>query len=324
MKRVIYLLVILFPIINNNAEVFAQKTKEPVFAEAKYNCYNNIWSIGDSITYAYDAKNNLSEKLIQTWDRNRNALLNDMKHTYTYDEKNNLILDFEQLVVDKSKNTFVNWVKHIYTYDQNNNKITHIRQKSYMPFTDFVDENKNVYSYDTKNNLISDSAFIMGTKGFENQNLDTYTYDTKNNQITSTQQYWDNTSKAFKNHWKFVSTYDAKNNKTSFLQQLAEKGMPFENYIKWTYAYDAKNNLITETQQDWNKASKTFKPRGKKTYAYDAGNKRIKENSSENKYTYTYNNKNDLKVELHQILNEKTKVFVDRDITHYYYSIQGK
>ncbi len=124
---------------------------------------------------AYDANNNKTYSLHQSWQATISGFENTAQDTFVYDASQNLI---ETITQDWDNSAWVNDTRFSYTYDANNNR------------TNFLWE-------------------IWTGASWQSSEQSTYTYDANNNITSWTQLVWNGTSLA--DFRKVLYTYDAGN-----------------------------------------------------------------------------------------------------------------
>ena len=137
----------------------------------------------------YDANNNQTQQLYQTWDEGSNSWMNINKYDWAYDAHNNKTQELYQ-TWDGGSNSWGNIYKYDWTYDANNNKTQQIYQE-----------------------------WEEGTNSWKNSSKYDWTYNANNNLTQRIYQTWDGGTNSWKNYVKYDYTYNANNNLTQRIYQ---------------------------------------------------------------------------------------------------------
>jgi hypothetical protein len=227
---------------------------------------NNEWNIYlRTIKMAYDAHNNLTSCITQSW--NGSAWVNYYQYTYTYDANNNQI---GKLYQEWNDNAWVNYYQYTYTYDANNNQTSEIDQ-SWSNST-WVNLNQYIYTYNAGNKVTNGLSQTWNGSAWVNYIQYTYTYDANNNQTMELDQSWSNST--WVNMWQNTNYYNVSNKLTNSLWQRWNDSS-WWNYTLSTYTYDTNTNLTSESEQSWNGSA--WWNYYQYTYTYDASNKQTSE-----------------------------------------------
>lgn len=219
--------------------------------DANNNLTNELWQTWDGTawvnssqtTYTYDANNNQISWLEKTWDGI--AWVNNLQHIYTFDANNN-----QTSYIEDSNWNGTTWGsngKHVYTYDANNNQTIDLSQSWNDPI--WVDSYRNIYTYDANNNKISDSSqWMMSGAWDKTGRIKTYTYDANNNLTSELEQMYNGTS--WDNSDQYTYTNDTNNNQTNKLHKTWN-GTAWVNVEQSIYTYDYRNNPMSALNQYW-------------------------------------------------------------------------
>ncbi len=193
------------------------------------------WTNLNKLIYTYDANKNMLTFISQNWVSA--AWVNLDKTSYTYDANNNLLIELYQ---SWNGTSWDNQFRRNYLYNASNKRILEIAQ---LGATTWADYSKDTFIYDNKNNLITDLNFFWDGTDWLNQDRYLFTYDANNNKITELTQNWNGT--VWSDMSKYTSTYDANKNLLSVLQQ-SWNGTLWQNYNLNKSTYDA-NNFMKST-----------------------------------------------------------------------------
>jgi hypothetical protein len=215
---------------------------------------------------------------------------------------------------DNTSNTYVNDSKSICTYNANHVLTARI-DSVWDGINKYLFSYKELYTYDAKNNLteILKQTCDYDTGAFIIDHRTTYSYDVNNNKISELHQLRGGT-----NYMKHNYSYNGKMLMVDSVQSWDLNNDVFQNYSVETYTYDKRKNIATVSLVFWNEESDSFinqKP-GDYDYAHVG-----------TMYSYTYNEKNNLKTSLRQKwdkINNSETAYVFSRLTKYYYRLNPK
>ena len=272
--------------------------------------------INREIDIVYDAHNNLTSSIAQSW--NGSTWVNSSKAISTYDGNHNTTSFTLQ---SWNGSAWVNYWRSLYTYDASNNLTNEIAQNSIN--NAWVNSHEYIYTYDANNNQTSFIRQIWKNNAWVNTYYYTYTYDINNNQTSELDQNWNGS--AWVNTEQYTYTYDVTNKRISGLDQSWNDSV-WVNSTQSNYTYDANNNLTNILYQGWN--GSVWVILSQDIYTYDANNNQTSELYKTlfngawvtlwQEFT-TYDANNFLKSDLFKDWNILNNVVTDGDSIYYYF-----
>jgi hypothetical protein len=233
------------------------------------------WSFvaGDSLNnnarelQEFDASNNLTTKITQTWNSVAGTWDNQFKYIYTYNSANKVT----SMVTQHWDGTSA-WVtdsKNVYSYNAANQLSTDLFQA--WDGAAYVSASQVTYYYDASGNKINETSvnFVSSSPVF-NTKVD-YTYNSANKLLTATNATWDGAS--WDNIDMQAHTYDTANRKTSSLHQNWN-GTAFVNDMIRLYSdFTPAGSAQTEILQTWDTAGTgSWVDMNKFTHSYNSSN----------------------------------------------------
>jgi hypothetical protein len=251
----------------------------------------------------YDAKGNLLSLTYLT-DYNGDDTI-DQKNitTNTYDSDNNMLTTKSESI-DPATNTITGNYMKTYTYDGGKNILTEIYESD--------DGGDNIIDYRTTTANTYDSSGNMLTQLIErdynadntidSRTLTTYTYDANNNRLTNIRDEDTNGDGNIDNRYTTTSTYDGNSNELTKINEQDSGADGSINYRNTeTKTYDSNNNMLTRILDGDSSGDNVIEYRETYTHTYDSHNGQtsykyendtgadgIIEYSSQNLYSFTY------------------------------------
>ena len=229
---------------------------------------DSSWNNYQKLTYNYDLKWNLTERLGQNW----NSEWVDLdKCIYSYNQDNNLI-EFIFQNWSTSENIWKLKQKTIYSYNSQKQLIEEINYMWESIDSSWHNNLKYDYTYDTVGRLEECKNY----EWFIDWELSTkivYSYNSNNKVIEELKQYFDEDS-MWINFSKFKYTYDLKSNLVEWLHELWSEDK-WENRSLKKYTYDSLNNQIEEIVQSWSNITNEWYNSSKYYSNYDSYNNKI-------------------------------------------------
>jgi len=290
--------------------------------EWHWDTLSNGWKINNKyINYVYDAKNNLTSYIEQTWD---GSIWMNYHYIYTYDVNKNLTSYIEQI---RNGSVWVNFWQCIFTYDINSNQTNELEQE--WNGSGWVNWRQNNCTYDADKNLTISISQNWDGSVWVNDLQWLCTYDANNNLTSELNQYWGN-GNVWVNKYQYTYTYDTNNNLINELYQCWN-GSEWVNSVQRIYTYDANNNRTSELVQDW--YSNIWMNSSHYIYIYDANsdltrelwqswNGRVWVNYGQRNYTYDANNFE--KSDSYKVWNSAGNMVTRGDSTYnYFHTVLG-
>lgn len=244
----------------------------------------------------FDANNNITTRVTQTWDAVSGSWANQFKYIYTYGTGNRK----ESMVTQHWDGTSA-WVtdsKNVYTYNVAN-QLTIDKYTVWDGVSSYVDVSEATYYYDASGNLINETDLSLMPSTVYTTKKD-YTYNAANKMLTSTSAAWDGAT--WVNTEMTTNTYDTSNMLTSMLHQNWD-GVAFANDMLHLYSnFNASGSPMTEIVQTWNTSGS-----GSWDDLYN--------------YSYTYNGNNQMATSVRQSMDISigwTYTFGDTKANYYY------
>lgn len=210
----------------------------------RWDTLSNGWEIDKRfVNMVYDANNNLTSEMVQSW--NDSAWVIFFQNIFTYDTSHN---QTSCLAQGWNGSGWVNASQWFYTYDANNNRITYLYQ--YWLNSAWVTSSQHIYTYDVNNNQTSDLMQHWNGSAWENRYQFIYTYDANSNLTSNLMQGWNSSS--WINSHQYLYTYNVNHEITTYLSQIWI-GSAWVNDTQGTsFTYDASHNLRSYFLQSWN------------------------------------------------------------------------
>lgn len=193
------------------------------------------------------------------WQHTRNV-------TYTYDEFNNPVEEFESWTNGSGPHSTT-----FCFYDANHN----LEEEQLYDYIDseWINRAKILYDYDGNNNPIQKVRMGWDDDQFVNEMKSTYNYDGNNKKIFEMMYYWD------EGYWeesqKFDFQYDDNNNLYQLLSEVLIENQ-WVKHQKSVYIFDTINNLLNVLSSNWDTATSEWAhPHMQQNYTNDEDNNRI-------------------------------------------------
>ena len=207
---------------------------------------------------------------------NAGTYTNKGKYTETFDANNNVTFRLIQSWV-VATSSWGNYRQNIFTYDTNNNMLTELDQNWDSVASAWINSYQYTYTYDANNNRISETGTNWNTVtlAWDNVYKNSYTYDGLHNKLYELDQYWTTVTSTWANNSHFYYTYTTAN-------KVATKSNVYWNTMDnlwipdstmYIYTYNAINNPIVQIQLQWDSSAATWAiDTGKTIYTYDGFN----------------------------------------------------
>lgn len=175
---------------NYEQDIYLYNAASNIATMFKHSWTGVSWFNGDSISYTYDASNDLTNVLSTTFQISTGSYVNRTQSIYSYNPGRQLTKAIIQNW-DLLASTWNASERDIYTYDGTGNLSTIVR---YMPDASgrLVISSKDSSSFDASKNLIAqvNMTYDTTTHMFINNSMYTISYDTSNRPLVYTTQSW--------------------------------------------------------------------------------------------------------------------------------------
>ncbi|MEO8147676.1 MAG: T9SS type A sorting domain-containing protein [Bacteroidia bacterium] len=203
----------------------------------------NSWDNSYMSLSAYDANNNVTSFIFQTWI-NGNAWENASHDLNTYDANNN-----KTITVSQEWNG-ANWedaYQYLNTFNANNQVTTRLSQ---IWIGIWENTSQSTYTYDINNYLVNVFIQSWNGSGWDTTSQMLNSYDANNNVISVVHQNWNGTG--WNNGDQYLSTYDPNNNLVSGAFSTWNAGSAsWDTLFRFFETYDSNNNDVSEITQNW-------------------------------------------------------------------------
>jgi hypothetical protein len=222
-----------------------------------------------SISTFTDSGNLLSETK-QRWDATTELWFNRFKIIRTYDESENVLIE-ENQYWDRTTNKWVNDDRIVYTYDNNSNILTEAKE-------DWADtwiiNILTTNTYDVHQNLVTQKTQNQNSDStLKNYQLLTYTYDETDLLTEILNQFWDSSTRDWKNATQSRNTYDDNGYKIRTINSLwSTNSSSWQNRLNFTYTNNVAGKILTEKGDFWDTTSESWATKYQITLTYDDAN----------------------------------------------------
>jgi hypothetical protein len=191
--------------------------------------------------YKFDANNNTTEDLRQSWDATNAVWTNTVFYVYTF---NAASLQTSYLFQNWVSGVWQGYLRGTNTYDVNNNLIKKIQ------------EERNA------------------TTGlWLNQSIDEYSYNSSGQEVESVFGIWNTATSSWDYTDNKITSYTATNQPLE-ITNLYINGGGWENGTRSLCTYDANDNLLSLTYQTWNAGTGIWVGVYQFSHSYNASNLR--------------------------------------------------
>lgn len=292
-------------------------------------CGNNKNNKKTATEFKYDGKGYMVRELISA-SENGKRVNYKARRDMIYNEKGLLLYDLNyDFIIENGGYTI--YTKDVYEYNSSDQLI----RKTYYELDDndeLTPRGKSEYTY-TSNNMTLEEYSIYNTDHFFTTRRDEKTYDANNNLLTHTT--YTNGSGTMKFNHRIEYSYNSSNQlikEEHFQPGYGDNNPEDFKLISTNYSYDSNGNLILEEYEDY----KDIYLKHKNEYEYNSNNKVVKklnyrggEDGSANyvlieKYEYTYDEANNLKVYKEEELDDDKVNFILHKKDTYTYNESNK
>ncbi len=171
--------------VRGGKHIYSYDAKNNLIQEVYFDWEKNAWVENDQIVYEYDSNKNKTSCITQ-YNKNSEKILSKSfqpiewetrkKGKYTYDEHNNVLMEFEEELNDGKWNT-TSYKYFTYDYNQKGNQVSRIEENKLI-------QHRNHFVYDENNRLIArvgedyrDGKWILWDK-------EDYVFDINGNMVT--------------------------------------------------------------------------------------------------------------------------------------------
>jgi len=235
----------------------------------------NQWRGDDNAKteYVYDNKGNLIKEFEFDWNPTTNQWeLDDWKGEYTYDSNENLI---QEIYYEERNETTNQWNyiwKYDWTYNINNYVVQVISSDWNSSTSQWVIDFKYEYTYDTNDNITLIVKYDLGqsTNQWVIHGKEEYSYDPNGNLIQFIEYGWNSTTNQWYHEYsdKEEYSYDANGN---LIQVIRYNWNSTVNQFEYSYKdeiiYDSNGNVIQKFDYYWRDT--TWVSEDKDEYIYD-------------------------------------------------------
>ncbi|HXS35716.1 MAG TPA: T9SS type A sorting domain-containing protein [Flavipsychrobacter sp.] len=220
-----------------------------------YNNTTSKYSNSSLTTQTFDAKNNLSTVLVQSWDTSSSSWANVEKDIIGYDADNNAT-SYTGQAWNPSTKSWQNSSEQLSTFDSKNNMINRTLQRWDIPSSSWVGFEKFVYAYNSSNKLTTYSLQSWDTtsKSWATYSITYYRYDMSNNDLADSVVNWNKATSSWTNYDLDLYTYNSANKVLTQIHQQWYLGA-WLNYQDYLFTYDTSGYETSQTWQKWVKGA---------------------------------------------------------------------